>query len=110
MGATPEIYDRQCSRRNGNRPQSLSLHCPAANGGLCRRSGNTSSGWSARRKSSPTLEEGIRRLQEYTLPLEDARAFKAYGYTAVLTKLLIVKKEVVPAVTTMILVKENLGF
>ena len=61
-------------------------------------------------KIVPTLEEGIRRLQEYTLPLEDARAFKAYGIHSSINKLLIVKKEVVPGRTTMILVKENLGF
>jgi len=61
-------------------------------------------------KIVPTLEEGIRRLQEYTLPLEDARAFKAYGIHSSINKLLIVKKEVIPGRTTMILVKENLGF
>ena len=61
-------------------------------------------------KIVPTIEDGIRRLQEYTLPLEDARAFKAYGIHSSINKLLIVKKEVIPGRTTMILVKENLGF
>jgi len=61
-------------------------------------------------KIVPTIEDGIRRLQEYTLPLEDARALKAYGKHSSINKLLIIKKEVVPGRTTMILVKENLGF
>jgi L-lactate utilization protein LutC len=61
-------------------------------------------------KIVPTLADAIKRLEEYTLPLEDARALKAYGIHSSINKLLIVKKEVVPGRTTMILVKENLGF
>jgi len=61
-------------------------------------------------KIVPTLEDAIKRLEEYTLPLEDARALKAYGRHSSINKLLVVKKEVVPGRTTMILVKENLGF
>src|ERR1035437_2601235 len=30
-------------------------------------------------KIVPTVEDAIKRLEEYTLPLEDARALKAYG-------------------------------
>lgn len=61
-------------------------------------------------KIVPTLEEGRKRLEEYTLPLEDARAFKAYGMHSAINKLLIVNKEYMPGRTTMILVKENVGF
>jgi L-lactate utilization protein LutC len=61
-------------------------------------------------KIVPTLEVGLRRLEEYTFPLEDARAFKAYGMHSSINKLLIVKKEAKPGRTVMILVKENLGF
>ena len=61
-------------------------------------------------KIVPTIEDALKRLEEYTLPLEDARAFKAYGMHSSINKLLVVKKEVVPGRTTMILVKENLGF
>jgi L-lactate utilization protein LutC len=61
-------------------------------------------------KIVPTLEDGLRRLEEYTLPLEDARAFKAFGINSSINKLLIVNKEFKPGRTTMILVKENLGF
>jgi hypothetical protein len=61
-------------------------------------------------KIVPTLADGLKRVEEYTLPLEDARAFKAYGMHSGINKLLIVHKEFMPGRTTMILVKENLGF
>jgi L-lactate utilization protein LutC len=61
-------------------------------------------------KIVPTLEDGLKRVEEYTLPLEDARAFKAYGIHSGIYKLLIVHKEFMPGRTTMILAKENLGF
>lgn len=57
------------------------------------------------------LDEGMRRIYEHSLPLEGERAKKAYGAPgSAVNKLLIVKKEVVPNRTTMILVKERLGF
>jgi hypothetical protein len=61
-------------------------------------------------KIVPTLEDGLRRLEEYTLPLEDARSLKVYGVNSSINKLLIVNREYKPGRTTMILVKENLGF
>jgi L-lactate utilization protein LutB len=61
-------------------------------------------------KIVPTLEDGMKRVEDYTLPLESARAFKAYGIYSSISKLLIVNKEFLPGRTTMILVKENLGF
>jgi L-lactate utilization protein LutC len=61
-------------------------------------------------KIVPTLEAGLKRVEEYSLLLEDARAFKAYGIHSSINKLLIVYKEFMPGRTTMILVKENLGF
>jgi hypothetical protein len=61
-------------------------------------------------KIVPTIENGLKRVEEYTLPLESARALKAYGTTSAINKLLIVNKESRPGRTTMILVKENLGF
>lgn len=57
-----------------------------------------------------TLEEGMERIEEFTLPLENARALSAYGVESSIDKLLIVNKEFAPDRTTMILVKENLGF
>jgi L-lactate utilization protein LutC len=61
-------------------------------------------------KIVPTLEDGMERVEEYTLPLESARALKAYGVESSINKLLIVNKEFMTGRTTMILVKENLGF
>ena len=61
-------------------------------------------------KIVPTLEEGLKRVQEYSLALEDERALKVYGMNSGLNKLLIINKEVMPNRTTMIIVKENLGF
>ncbi|MDO9065767.1 MAG: LUD domain-containing protein [Chloroflexota bacterium] len=61
-------------------------------------------------KIVPTLEAGLKRVEEYTLPLENARALKASGINSSINKLLIVNKEFRPGRTTMILVKENLGF
>jgi hypothetical protein len=61
-------------------------------------------------KIVPTLEDGLKRVEEYVFPLEDARAFKAYGIHSAINKLLIINKEFMPGRATMILVKENLGF
>jgi L-lactate utilization protein LutC len=61
-------------------------------------------------KIVPTLEDGLRRLEEYTLPLENTRALKASGINSSINKLLFVNKEFRPGRTTMILVKENLGY
>lgn len=57
-----------------------------------------------------TFEDGMDRVEEYTLPLESARALKVYGVSSAINKLLVVNKESKPGRTTMILVKENLGF
>lgn len=61
-------------------------------------------------KIVPTLEEGMRRVKEYTLPLENARALKAYGMNSSINKLLVVHRESIPGRITVIIVKENLGF
>lgn len=61
-------------------------------------------------KIVPTLEAGLQRVAIYTLPLEDARALKAYGVHSHINKLLIIHKEFLPGRVTLILVKENLGF
>ncbi len=58
-----------------------------------------------------TIEEGIKRIYEYTLSLESARAKKAYGVAgSAVNKILIINKEVVPGRLTVIFVKEKLGF
>lgn len=61
-------------------------------------------------KIVPTLEEGMKRLEEYTFALEDARALKAYGMHSSINKLLVVKCEPTPGRITVVIVKENVGF
>ena len=56
------------------------------------------------------LDEGMRRLEEYTVPLEDVHMQQLYNMHTNLSKLLIVNKEVRPDRITMIIVKEELGF
>lgn len=56
------------------------------------------------------LEEGMRRLQEYTVPLEEVHMQQLYNSHTNLSKLLIVNKEVRPGRITMIIVKEELGY
>jgi L-lactate utilization protein LutC len=56
------------------------------------------------------LEEGLRRIEEYSFPLEDARAQAAYGIHSGINKLLIINREVAPGRITVILVDEVLGF
>ncbi len=55
-------------------------------------------------------EKGIKRISEYTLPLENQRMQQTYGMDSNISKLLIVNKEVMPERITVILVKEKLGF
>lgn len=55
------------------------------------------------------MDEGIRRIYEHTLPLEDARARKAYGMGSRVAKLLVFNNEM-PDRITLILVKAKLGF
>lgn len=58
------------------------------------------------------VDDGIKRIYEYTLPLESKRANKAYNITtgSNVSKLLIINEEIAPDRLTIILVKENLGF
>lgn len=55
-------------------------------------------------------DEGIKRIYEYVLPMEDERAQKAYGVGSGVSKLLIINKEKIPGRITLILVNEVLGF
>jgi len=56
------------------------------------------------------VDEGFKRINEYTLPLENVRSMKAYGAPSGVNKLLIINKEVKPNRIKLILVKEVLGF
>ena len=56
------------------------------------------------------LDEGLRRIDEYAFPLEDARAQAAYGRHSGVNKILIINREVVPGRITVVFVDEALGF
>ena len=56
------------------------------------------------------LEEGLRRIDEYSFPLEDARAQAAYGIHSGVNKVLVINREIFPGRVTIVLVDEVLGF
>ncbi len=62
-------------------------------------------------KVTANVDEAMKRIYDYVLPLESERAKKAYGMPGSnVSKLLIINKEVNPTRLTMILVKEQLGY
>ncbi len=56
------------------------------------------------------LNEGFRRIEEYSYPLEDARLRAALGVPSAIGKVLIFNREPRPGRTTAIIVKEELGY
>lgn len=61
-------------------------------------------------KIVPDLETGIRRILEYSYPLEDRRAREAYGVPSGVNSILIINHAVATDRITAILVHEALGF
>lgn len=62
-------------------------------------------------KITASLDEAMKRTQDYVFPLESERAKKAYGVPgSLMAKTLIVNNEVVPGRITVIIVKEVLGY
>jgi hypothetical protein len=56
------------------------------------------------------VDAGIRRVYEYSLPLEDRRAQEAYGVPSGVNNILIINRAVAGARLTAILIHEHLGF
>ncbi len=57
------------------------------------------------------LDQAMKRIYDYVLPLESERVKKAYGMDkSNVSKLLIINKEIAPNRITLIFVKEKLGF
>jgi hypothetical protein len=56
------------------------------------------------------LDEALRRIDEYSFPLEEARAQAAYGRHTGVNKILIINRELVPGRITVVFVDEVLGF
>jgi L-lactate utilization protein LutC len=61
-------------------------------------------------KIVPNLEEGLRRIDDYVFPLEDARAQAAYGIHSGVNKVLIINREITAGRITVVFVNEVLGF
>lgn len=62
------------------------------------------------KKITKDLNEGIKRIEDYVLGLEDKRALAAYGNHSSLNKMLIYRKETIPHRITIIFVKKDAGF
>ncbi len=56
------------------------------------------------------LDEALQRLREFAFLLENERAKEAYGMGSMIGKIVIMNKEMFKGRTTLILVKEKLGF
>jgi hypothetical protein len=56
------------------------------------------------------LEDGLRRINDYAFPLEDARAQAAYGIHSAVNKVLVINREITPGRITVVFVDEVLGF
>jgi L-lactate utilization protein LutC len=56
------------------------------------------------------IEEGLQRIQQYSLPLEDQRMRSVYGIGSAIGKILIVEREAMPGRSTLILLEEAIGF
>ena len=61
-------------------------------------------------KVVPDVDTGLRRIREYSFPLEDQRARDAYGMPSGINNVLIINRVVAPGRVTAVLVKERLGF
>ncbi|WP_435360992.1 lactate utilization protein [Haloarchaeobius sp. DFWS5] len=61
-------------------------------------------------KIAEDLSAAMARVEEFVLPLEDARAQEAYGVGSVVAKQLIYRHETEEGRTTLVLVKDDLGY
>jgi hypothetical protein len=64
-------------------------------------------------KIAPSVDEAIKRIYDYVLPKETLRARAAYNlpeFKSFVSKLLITNREVIRGRTTIVLVKEAVGF
>lgn len=61
-------------------------------------------------KVVPDLAAALRRVEDHVLPLESARAQAAYGRPSAVNKLLILQAEPQPGRSTVLLLREAIGF
>ncbi len=60
-------------------------------------------------KIEPNLDSALRRLEEWTLPIESVRMQGLYGVDSEIKKVLIIHKEFMPQRITVVLVEEPIG-
>jgi len=78
---------------------------PSYAGGAARRI------WIAgAQKVVPDLPAALRRVEDHALPLENARAQKAYGQPSAINHLLILNAEPLPGRSTVLLLRQAIGF
>jgi L-lactate utilization protein LutC len=61
-------------------------------------------------KIVPDLSTGLRRIEEYSFPLEDDRARSTYGHGSAINKVLIINGDVFPGRISVVLIAEAIGF
>ena len=61
-------------------------------------------------KIVPTLQDALDRLENVAYPLENERAKEAYGVESAIAKQLIFRQELEEGRTTVLLIKEDLGY
>ncbi|ACU77518.1 conserved hypothetical protein [Catenulispora acidiphila DSM 44928] len=61
-------------------------------------------------KVVPDLDAALRRVEEHSLPLESARTMAAYGSPSMVSRLLILNRELIPGRGTVLLLREAIGF
>jgi hypothetical protein len=61
-------------------------------------------------KIVPDLNAALRRVETYALPLEDVRARSVYGQPSAINKMLIIKAEPFVGRTTILLLRQAIGF
>jgi hypothetical protein len=61
-------------------------------------------------KIVPDIHAGLRRIEEYCLPLEDVRAREAYGVPSAVNSVLIINRVVMKGRFNAILLRESIGF
>jgi hypothetical protein len=78
---------------------------PSYSGGAARRI------WIAgAQKVVPDLPTALRRVEEHCLPLESARSQQAYGQPSAVNHLLILNAEPQPGRSTILLLRQAIGF
>jgi hypothetical protein len=61
-------------------------------------------------KVVPDLSTALRRIENHCLPLENERAMKAYGVPSALNRILVLNAEPHPGRSTVLLLREAIGF